>query len=293
MDTAFLEGREIEKSNAGRRSMLTAPAVISDRSLLMHKPRVVFVGSCQASALCAAYNTYVGRTESARAKRVEVRAIAETDKLDIAIADIVVAQVTDLESAFDPSWVNGRLIWFPYVSGIFMWPHGGTSAHPRSASPPERGDEYLNAMIRKGIGVSEAAASYLARDMAHESRCARRLELCLQTQDIRDEKSGMGTTRYFRDRLHRERLFITPGHPCVGLFEHLALQVFAKIGIDADRFRGVIAKKSFFPSQELPIHPGVAAALDLPYGGPDHRYETDFGPMTFEEWARAYVGASD
>jgi hypothetical protein len=261
--------------------------------------RLIFVGSCQASSLCAAYNTFVATTADEYAGFVEGRSISEAGRALLHGAEIACVQVSDQRPTIDQSLTSARLIHFPYMAGAFLWPYA-TEAHPlyfRSrlhefgAYGPETGDAFLNRLLRDSVSPGEARQRYLAWDVVNKTHLLRRFELYLATQENRDLKCGMQIADYIRDRITQEQLFTTRGHPSNRLFLHLADQVFRKLGVPAENLArmAAAADRSFFPPDDLPVHPAIAAALQLPYGGPDYRYRLDYGWYSFGEFVERYM----
>lgn len=118
-------------------------------------PRIVFLGNCQASALCAAYNIFIAEDRDQHAIAIDWRHVSTRDIETLRGAETVVLQVSD-QSRATPDFVpnSAKLVRFPYVSGGFLWPfaHEG---HIRRASSRmaefgvygENGDAFLNRMI--------------------------------------------------------------------------------------------------------------------------------------------------
>nr|WP_294504476.1 WcbI family polysaccharide biosynthesis putative acetyltransferase [uncultured Rhodopila sp.] len=262
--------------------------------------RVTFVGSCQASALAAAYNTFVARHSSARASFIDARGLSEAHRPELQDVDVVCVQLGDISSLPDPSITPARIILFPYVNGLFLWPNATsehihyfrTPMHRYSAFGPEYGDAFLNDMIRAGTAPTEASEAYVNLNIAQQKNVPRLMELCLSLQELRDEKSNIEIAPYIREKLGEQQLFTTRGHLCGPLFARLALQVFDRIGISPsvlDSIADSLSKSMFFGPHDLPVHPSVAAVLGLPYGASDYLYHINYGRYNFSRFAEQYV----
>ncbi len=75
-------------------------------------------------------------------------------------------------------------------------------------------------------------------------------------------------------RFRDERLFVSPDHPDLGLFLHLAGQIYARLGAsaaDMARVRSMLSRTPF-PLDESPIHPAVARHFGLRFWRETDRY---------------------
>src|SRR3954451_16275006 len=100
--------------------------------------KIVFVGNCQANALRVVYAAWIAPRRNERVEYVLSYAEAKSEQLRILHeADIIVNQQFSSEQQVEVKRLGlaGKVIFFPVVSGIFIWPfHFGE--HPHDAVIP-------------------------------------------------------------------------------------------------------------------------------------------------------------
>ncbi len=265
--------------------------------------RIVFVGNCQAETLSLVYKRCIAPVTGAVASHVLTYTDpSDADRAALSQADIIVEQVFDFEQRFTLA-VPGRsvrMVRFPWVAAHFLWPHFN-EAHPRNTPtwflpsgpwPAQLGDSVLNRMISQGVGAAEAAARYLDLDLATTARLDRRYEMIIDRQRDRDAQAEMETANYIETRFRDERLFVSPDHPDLGLFLHLACQVYERLGAssaDMARVRSMLSRTPF-PLEESPIHPAVARHFGLRFWRETDRYRhLRSGWFSAAEYYRRYM----
>lgn len=267
--------------------------------------KIVFIGNCQAGALADVYRSCIAPCTEDFVSQIFAYGEEQIDTAARALldaADVIVGQVFDYEQVPDPENIGPHvlLIRFPWVAAHFLWP-SYNEAHPRNQAywylpsgpwPAQLGDSFLNRMIAEGVGAAEAAERYLRLDIASAARLERRYELIMDAQRLRDERSGTETADFIERHFRDEPLFVSPDHPGLSLFLHLARQVYAKLGATAADLARVetMVRKTPFPADELPIHPGVARHFGLRFWREDTRYRhLRSGRFTAEEYYRRYM----
>jgi tetratricopeptide (TPR) repeat protein len=190
---------------------------------------------------------------------------------------------------------------YPYASAPFYWPfavEGHVCAQPQPllghlpVYDDEIGDRVLNRMIREGVSPDEAVQRYLEMDVVRLSRVERMAEINLDNQRRRDQVTGIDCVDYIIDNYRHEKLFMTRGHPNLGLFKRIAAQVYERLGVPHSLIDAALRsmRTVLFLPDEAPIHPAIAAALGLRFVTPDSRYQfRNEGRFTFEEYVRRYV----
>jgi Flp pilus assembly protein TadD len=125
-----------------------------------------------------------------------------------------------------------------------------------------------------------------------EARILRLAELHFERQRERDAACDMQFADYITANHQRELLFTTQGHPALPLARLLIERVFLAMDVPYSLIDAAVRslRVSPFPTNELPIHPGVAEALGLGFAGPEQRYLfQNEGRYTFAEYAHRYL----
>ncbi len=265
--------------------------------------RIVFVGNCQAETLSQVYQRCIAPVTGGVARHVLTYTDpSEADRAALAEADVIVEQIFDFEQRFNLA-ESGRavkILRFPWIAAHFLWPHFN-EAHPRNEPtwflrpgpwPAQLGDAVLNRMIHDRVGTAEAVERYLELDLATTARLDRRYEMIIDRQRDRDERAEIETADYIASRFHDERLFVSPDHPDLGLFLHLAGQVYDRLGAsaaDMARVRSMLSRTPF-PLDESPIHPAVASHFGLRFWRETDRYRhLRSGWFSAAEYYRRYM----
>jgi tetratricopeptide (TPR) repeat protein len=271
-------------------------------STVEQKTRTVFVGNCQAAALAWAYNKYIATEPAEHAASFDGRNLSETAKVAIEEATTLVVQVADLNDEAIRQFDNarGRVVRFPYVSGNFIWPFA-TEGHIRGKDMPLSefgafsdemgGDKFLNKIFRDGGKIDRAIEDYMGLDIVSAGRLAPRYDLSQRMQRVRDERSGIEISSYMEVALSREPLFATRGHPFSGLFLHLAVQVFDKLGASSHICSQMTKDLRPGPLEQecVPIHPAVIRYFGLLPLRPDGKFLFNMLIQTFEEYISRYM----
>ena len=266
---------------------------------------IVFIGNCQAGSLADVYRRCIAPCTKDHISQIFAYGEDQIDAAARALleaADVIVEQVFDYGYVLNPESIGARAqrIRFPWVAAHFLWPFYN-EAHPRNHAywylppgpwPAQLGDSFLNRKIAEGISAAEAAERYLNLDIVAAARLERRYELIMDAQRLRDERSGVETADFIERHFRDEPLFVSPDHPGLAMFLHLARQVYAKLGATAADLARVetMVRKTPFPADELPIHPGVARHFGLRFWREDARYRhLRSGRFTIEEYYRRYM----
>jgi Flp pilus assembly protein TadD len=271
----------------------------------MNSRTIAFVGNCQAILLGHIYREQIAPRYHQVVTIIESTHPEHHEKSELEqalLADVIVDQVLDSPTPFRAQSVRPgtSTIFFPTVSGRFLWPFGG-QAHPRNPMLGrlygpydfEHGDSFLNRMLARGVPAAEALQRYLQLDIAREANLDRLLELHLEQQRKRDNKSGIAIAAFIEKHFRTEKLFQCPGHPMNSIVNQLAWEVFARIGVpDADIQRALDAQLPYWQDHSLPIHPGVIRHFGLQFLTENSRWPSGHeGAFTFAEWVVRYMEA--
>lgn len=268
--------------------------------------KLVFVGNCQAYALCFIYDRHIGSRHGHETAFVDGWSTSDVERRDhlLGEADVIVWQVFSHpmpNEAIRPEVPTAHLVRFPDVRGSFLWPFGNQprpdnpirSYKPAGPYDPEVGDHFLNRLIKQGVSPEEALRRYRALDIVSETNLPRFFELMIEQQRQRDAEAGISVADFIVERLALERLFRTQGHLDLPLFNHVARQVYSALGADATEIDLGLAAEAvhpFEPFQDAPIHPAVVAHFGLSYLGENPRYyHLQEGRFTFDEYILRYM----
>lgn len=269
---------------------------------------IVFAGNCQAVALGGVYARHIAPYLNQQVTILDLHPSLPADlRLQnlqrLRTADIVVEQIFDPPRLLPPNTLppGTRHAAFPTVAGAFYWPFSqhphprnrpGPIVGPDGAYPGEIGCRQLNRLIEQGLPADEAVERYAAMDLAALAHLDRFLHLHLERQKRRDEMAGVATHDFIQARLATERLFLTPGHPNLALFSLVAGQVFETLGVPYSlaEFTLRALRITPFPHDEAPIHPSIAAHLQLGFvdSTTTYRYRHE-GRFSFDQFIRRYV----
>jgi len=251
--------------------------------------KVVFLGNCLGRVI---HNFYVDNVAPLTGDDVSyVASFAipdDTIKRQLGEADILVNQMFDVERSAGVHNVDtqAKIIWFPNITGMFLWPFGGT-AHP--LNKPEAylphgpydvnlGDRWLNRKIRQGPATAQEArqiaAEYMEMDLAAVAKADRYYELTMGQQKQRDQKTGFDCGNLIERHMHDTVLFPNPAMLTMPLFRHVIDELFARLDAPRDTVSRALDRlvNPPFAGIERPIHPSVAKMFDLRFVTPLTRY---------------------
>lgn len=264
--------------------------------------RKIFFGTCQAESLCIIYNQLLrGDNEDPATYLSSNIPLSDSNFALVHEAELIFNQVFSFEqvATLPQTGLPATVVDFPYVSGGFLWPFAteehvlrtffaGPNVSPYDA---EIGDAFLNRLIKQGIGPDEAVQQYLDLDLVNTARLARRTELFFQQQQARDDRTGIYTLDYIQANLSQSDLFLTRGHPGLGLLRHVACQVFERAGIASERTDRINHALIRVPEHlnQAAVHPAIAKYFGLSEIEGELRFEQFYGRYTFEECCDRYM----
>lgn len=268
----------------------------------MARRRIVFFGNCQAQALAGLCRRFLAPrhgdiTSAITAPFNDPDAVRK----ELAAADVIVEQVFDhpLEINVIAENRGQEIIRFPNVYAIFYWPYTN-QRHPRNDEigtdydagpyPNEMGDSFLNRLITKGVSAEEALELYLAEDMS--GRAERLFEMNADSQQKRDEATGLDVHSTIKRFFRTEHLFLTSAHPNMRIFSVVAAETMRRLGYEKRRIQDALAAQrvSPFPHLALPVHPRVIDHFKLRFAAAETRYPYfEEGDFTFAEYVLRYI----
>jgi tetratricopeptide (TPR) repeat protein len=269
--------------------------------------KVVFLGNCQAfrfremyaECFAAALGDEVAFVPSFGAPTEEGRAL-------LAQADVVALQVFDQPQAAGLHNLEtaARIVRFPTLSGMFLWPSGG-EPHPANKAEANlpggpfdlnMGDRFLNRALRHGAlppdRIAAAADDYVEMDLARTTQAERVYELMIDRQKQRDAACGFDCATIIEDRLQDDWLFPIAATFNLALFRHMATRLYDGLAVPAAQVTASIAAltRPPFPDVQRPIHPSIVKCFGLKFVRPDQTYISWTGELlSVRDYAVRYL----
>jgi tetratricopeptide (TPR) repeat protein len=283
------------------RSLAADPPPLRSADPDMQPAPVVFFGTCQAQSLCKIYNTQINR-DSLPAKYINSNLpLTPENHAAFRAAPAIVAQVFSFEqkSTLEGEDLRARIVRFPYLAGWFLWPYASQDHIRRQYFKTARirpydeeiGDAFLNRQIKDAISPEEATARYLDLDIIRKARVETRYELVAHQQRQREDLCDVKAWTYIEDNIADPDLFMTRGHPGLGLLLHVAAQVWEQLGVardDIDRAGKSLLRVPDHRNQ-APIHPKIAEHFGIKGDPYARRFAQFLGAYTFEECCLRYM----
>jgi len=177
-----------------------------------------------------------------------------------------------------------RTLCIPNMFLLAPWPlwTGGTGFHYH--------DRLLESLISRGLSQAEILRVCLRANLPTMYDLHGLVERSLEREQVKQARTPI---RYL-DRVlaswRERRLFHTVNHPGPELQRLVADAVLGFIDDQRPLSDAEFAATGLQLAEfDLPVHPGVAQALGLAYGGTDEMYEVYGGRMNFAEYAEHYV----
>jgi len=148
-------------------------------------------------------------------------------------------------------------------------------------------DIYLDHLVDLGLPAADILHVYLRTSLAAKYDLAVLLEETIETERKRQARTPVAYFDFVLERFRTQPLFLTVNHPGPELIAHAAAGILAELGCAP--MAGGFALPPEYLAFELPVHPQVAEAYGLAYGGPDATYNVYGRRMRFEQYAAAYT----
>jgi hypothetical protein len=268
------------------------------------RPRRIFLsGNCQMQFIYDALRMlYRGRDDLAFGFRASYRAARDEDDDIVRMADIHVAQVTNL--AEDP-WrdavpAKARRFNVPLLAlpGVFhAFAPRVHPEHPRRGRPPHylaRGNRLLNELAtrrRTGEPLDRLVAEYAGYRGGEIENAPRLLDMNIVAMRRITRHADFDVWRHLEPVLMTERLFWSVQHPTRATAMLLLRGVIECLGLDGDAptLAALAQGPEYHEPYHAPVHPAVAARLGLAWAGPETRYRFFQGYFTAASHARRYI----
>lgn len=265
------------------------------------RANLVVVGNCQAGMLADVF----GNDEALRrrfATRYHHHALPEplrdAARREIEAADIVLMQdIRDNETypLRDEIPPGARMLRFPCLRLASPWPfdayNGAGDPEARAKDHPNYEFTYFDgllARLRREIPDPEARfAAYRDLTMKGLVDPVRLHRLEERRLLAMDKAHGGGAGAAILERLRRDQVFYTTGHPGGRVFGHLLDGLLQTLGV-RDRVTAT-AGLDGLRTLQVPVHPIIAERLGLRWAGPDATYLYRGEPITWETYVRRYI----
>jgi tetratricopeptide (TPR) repeat protein len=265
--------------------------------------KVVFLGNCQARRLEILYNESFSPITGDTTEFVgSYDPLTPRVRQILAEADVIAAQAIDSDHEIGIGKIesNAKIIEFPNITGVFLWPSSGQARVnnvplPNMPDGPyglQFGNRWLDKKIKAGERPEDIVGEYLSLDVAKTINLSRMYDLVMDRAHRRDEKTGFRIASIIETSLTELPLFLTPANLELPLFRPLAAGVYERLGIPTVAVNAMLDTlwRTPFPITDHPIHPSVARHFGLKFIGPETRYRTFTGErLTFAEWIERYV----
>lgn len=103
-----------------------------------------------------------------------------------------------------------------------------------------------------------------------------------------DAEIGTNIGRYVLANFRKRRLFHTLGHPTIEVCAMIAVELAHKLGLSPQMAELPCDDSDYF---QVPVHPTIAASLELEWVRPDTRYRIRDQWLTFAEYQNRYIDA--
>lgn len=264
--------------------------------------RVAVVGNCQATFTAKMYREFFGVPRHEDVRYVDdLHLDSQAAWAAVGEADLVLLQQRDFSSPkVEDAPAGVEVVTFPLVLEAFLWPYAHEAHIHNKPEPPlhdgpypaQLSDKFLNRMISAGVAPEEALERYLEHDIAQATHIDRLLELHLDQQRDRDERTGFELAPILEGGFRDQALFMSPHHPNAWMFGEFLGQLLSKLQVPAEEIAAMrdALLASPFPSGELPVHPGVVKHFGLKFVDGDTRYKFhDEGRFSFAEHVLRYM----
>ncbi|MGU3495800.1 WcbI family polysaccharide biosynthesis putative acetyltransferase [Xanthobacteraceae bacterium A53D] len=265
------------------------------------RKKILIFGNCQGSLVARAFRENPGfsRQFSVKHHFMELPPnLHEQGRRDIEECDLLLIQdIREWEDYPLRAHVPDDLptLRYPCVRFASPWPfdafNGPDDRLARNKDYPNFEFTYFDgllARLRKDIPDHEARfAAY--RDLSVKGVIdPKRLHTFEQKRLLAmDEKFPAGIGAYILENFRRKRLFYTTAHPNGAILAMLMKSIAKELGVkQMFWFPGPLDS---LKSLQVPIHPKVAAALDVKWAGPDARYLVRGEKVSWEDYFRKYI----
>jgi hypothetical protein len=160
------------------------------------------------------------------------------------------------------------------------------------------GDLIGISIAKQGLRGSEALVAYLEQTSRKMPDLKVRLERCLQWMQAHDQDNPLGIADYIAATFRKEHIFWSNGHASAGLMAELTRRIVRHVqpvlgGSLSQAEADIDAAADFggMGSQQLPIHPQIAAFFELEYCPPTRLYRWFDQQWTFDEYICRYIAA--
>ena len=150
-------------------------------------------------------------------------------------------------------------------------------------------DLYLDYLLDMGLPRRDILHLYLNTSLSKKYALDALLAETIAIERVREAHTPVKYLDLILERYRSERLLFTINHPGPELLAHAAQGILRELGIPCPDPMPLPQLEPYYASFEQPIHPQVAERLGLSFITPDTVYTIYGRPMTFSQYACAYV----
>lgn len=150
-------------------------------------------------------------------------------------------------------------------------------------------DVYLDHLLSMNLPRQDILHMYLETKLANKYDLDALLAETITKEREREARTPVKYLDLILERYLRERLLYTVNHPGAMLLAHCAQGILREIGMASPSPMPLPELEHYYASFEQPIHPQVAQRLGLSFISPHTVYNIYGRPMTFSQYACAYV----
>lgn len=180
---------------------------------------------------------------------------------------------------------------FPHPRSVSLWPFH--TEDPRKI-PGVQGDSFLIGLIKKGLGRDEIAEAYLNLDIEKELSLSALFRKEMEIAVNLERDCDIKIHDYVETNFIHIKLFDSLYHPSNNLLIALTNRILKALSMKALPKNLLESLDRLIPDGIAPVHPSVAAILNLAWYDPKARYPmAGYLNLTFEEYIDFYVSPDD
>ncbi|WP_332116556.1 WcbI family polysaccharide biosynthesis putative acetyltransferase [Azorhizobium caulinodans] len=265
------------------------------------RKKILVFGNCQGSLVARAFRENPGFSKQFSVKHHFMELppnLHEQGRRDIEECDLLLIQdIKEWEQYPLKKHVPADLptLRYPCVRFASLWPfdafNGPDDKFARNKDYPNFEFTYFDgllARLRKEIPDPEARFdAYRTLDVKGVIDPKRLHTFEEKRLLAMDEKFPAGMGAYILENFRRKRVFYTTAHPNGAILSMLMKYLAKELGVrQLFWFSGPLDS---LRSLQIPVHPKVAAALDVRWAGADARYLVRGEKVTWEDYFRKYI----
>ncbi len=264
-----------------------------------HRRTIIVSGNCQASFL---YKTLVESPVLRREYRLlRHRNFKSREQDSLALEDfskcaILLEQISHKAPELPNKEhipADCRVITFPVLWMNILWPmevddprNKPTEQYP--AGPFPYGDRTILEWLDAGDSPETAARRYLETDIREKADLQRYYEINFAKAEQLDRRADIQFLKYVYDNFRDNQLFVSRNHPSMPMLRYMRQTVYDALDVPAPE-SDLSWPSGGMGDIHVPIHPTVAAHLNLRWYDPEATYKYFSEQLTPFEYYRRYA----